>query len=50
MAEKLEIPNLILYHTEEVNREHRKELYLEEGRQYYRGNLYVPEDMEVFQI
>ena len=50
VAEKLEIPNLILYHTEEVNREHRKELYLEEGRQYYRGNLYVPEDMEVFQI
>lgn len=49
-AQKLEIPNLILYHTEDKNILHRKELYTKEGQEYYTGNLYVPDDMEVFEI
>lgn len=49
-AELLRIPNLILYHTEEVNLKNRKELYLAEGREYYTGSLYVPDDMEIFEI
>lgn len=48
-AESLKIPNLILYHTEEKNLKRRKELYTEEGKAYYSGNLYVPEDLEVFE-
>ena len=50
LAEQLRIPNLILYHTEETHLEERKELYTEEGRKYYSGNLYVPDDQEVFRI
>ncbi|MFA9376983.1 MAG: MBL fold metallo-hydrolase [Lachnotalea sp.] len=50
VAEKLEIPNLILYHTEEVNLKKRKELYREEGLKYYNGNLYVPYDLEIFEV
>lgn len=50
LAEQLRVPNLILYHTEETNLEERKELYTEEGRKYYSGNLYVPDDQEVFRI
>lgn len=49
-AEKLQIPNLILYHTEEVNLKNRKELYTAEGQEYYQGNLFVPWDLEVFDI
>lgn len=49
-AEKLGIPNLILYHTEDKNIKERKRLYTEEGKVYYRGNLYVPDDMEVFEL
>lgn len=49
-AEKLEIPNLILYHTEDKNIRHRKELYTEEGKEFYHGRLYVPDDMETFEI
>lgn len=49
-AEELKIPNLILYHTEDKNIARRKELYTEEGKEYYHGNLYVPNDMEVFEL
>lgn len=50
LAEQLRVPNLILYHTEETHLKERKELYTEEGRKYYSGNLYVPDDQEVFRI
>lgn len=49
-AEQLQIPNLILYHTEDKNIARRKELYTSEGRGFYRGRLYVPDDMETFEI
>lgn len=45
-AETLGVKNLILYHTEDKNLAERKKLYTEEGRQYYHGNLLVPEDLE----
>lgn len=49
-AEELRIPNLILYHTEDKNIANRKKLYTEEGKEYYGGNLYVPNDMEVMSL
>lgn len=48
LAEELNVKNLILYHTEEENLERRKSLYTEEGKAYYSGNLYVPDDLETF--
>lgn len=47
-AETLQIPNLILYHTEDTHIERRKELYGAEGRKYYHGNLCVPDDLEQY--
>lgn len=50
LAEKLKVKNLLLYHTEDKNIENRRELYLEEGRKYYDGNLFVPDDLETIEI
>ena len=50
LAEKLEVKNLLLYHTEDTHLEERKALYLAEGQQYYNGNLFVPDDGEVLEI
>lgn len=50
LAEQLNIPNLLLYHTEETHLTDRQALYTAEGREYYHGNLYVPEDLESFEI
>ena len=50
LASELKIPNLVLYHTEETHLAERKALYTEEGAQYYHGNLYVPDDLDTFEI
>ncbi len=45
-AEKLQVENLVLYHTEDSDITARKERYTAEGRQYFSGSLYVPDDLE----
>lgn len=47
-AEKLNVKNLIIYHTEDKNFANRRELYTNEGKDYYNGNLYIPEDLDTF--
>ncbi|MDE7444107.1 MAG: MBL fold metallo-hydrolase [Lachnospiraceae bacterium] len=50
IAEKMEIRNLILYHTEDTHIQERKALYLSEGKLYFNGQLFVPDDREVIMI
>jgi len=50
IAESFRIPNLILYHTEEKNLLHRKQMYKQEGKRYYSGNLFIPDDMETIDL
>ena len=50
LAEKLQVKNLVLYHTEDKNITCRKEKYLEEGKRYYKGNLFMPDDLEVIHL
>lgn len=50
LAQSLNVENLILYHTEDRNIAERKKLYSEEGLRYYRGNLFIPNDLETFQL
>lgn len=50
LAARMQIPNLILWHTEDKNIDHRKELYSEEGRPYFQGNLFIPNDMEILDL
>ncbi len=47
---KLDIKNLILYHTEDTHKEKRKELYTKEAQTYFRGKVIVPEDLETIEI
>ena len=46
-AQELHVENLLLYHTVDNYMGNRKDLYLAEGRQYFQGNIYVPEDLEL---
>ena len=50
LAETLQIRNLILYHTEDDTLKHRKELYTKEGSLYYHGTLYIPNDLDKFEL
>lgn len=49
-AQGLHVGNLVLAHTEDTHGPLRKELYLREGRQYFHGNLYVPDDREIIAL
>ncbi len=49
-AEMLGVKNLILYHTEDRTLSERKKLYMNEGKQYYHGNLFVPDDLESIEL
>lgn len=47
---KLEVKNLILYHTEDSHGAERKLLYANEGKTYFNGNVIVPDELEVINI
>lgn len=50
LAQRFGIPHLVLWHTEETHLEQRKALYTAEGRNFYRGDLYVPDDLDVIPL
>ncbi len=46
----LNIKNLILYHTEDSHKEQRKTLYTNEAQEFFKGNVIVPNDLEIIEI
>ena len=50
IAARLQVKNLLLYHSEDTDILHRKERYMAEGKQYYKGNLFIPDDLESIEI
>ncbi len=50
LAEAMQIPNLVLWHTEDSHANQRQPLYLQEGRLYYHGNLFVPDDKTILTL
>ena len=50
LAQELSVPHLVLWHTEDENYENRQVLYTAEGKQYYRGDLHVPNDLDVLEL
>ncbi len=49
-ATMLGVKNLILYHTEDKTIRERKQLYTEEGKNYFKGNLFVPDDLDAIEL
>ena len=49
-ANRLNAKNLLIYHSEDRNIEKRKELYTAEGKQYFNGNIYVPDDLDIIEL
>ena len=49
-AAKLNVKNIVIYHTEDDNIYNRRKLYTAEGQKYFQGNIYVPEDLEVIDL
>jgi len=50
-ADKLNTKNLILFHTEDKGTfGNRKELYTNEAKGFLRGNIFVPDDLEIIPL
>lgn len=50
LAEKLNVKNLLLYHTEDKNLSTRKKNYMEEASLNFKGKVFVPDDLEEINI
>ena len=50
LAQRLKVRHLVLWHTEETHLARRRELYTAEGRQYFSGDLHIPDDLDVIQL
>lgn len=50
IAESLSVKNLILYHISDEDTVNRKNKYIKENTNYFSGNLYVPDDLEIIDI
>ncbi|MDL2313464.1 MBL fold metallo-hydrolase [Desulfovibrio sp. OttesenSCG-928-C14] len=50
LAERFQVPNLVLWHARDKNLSERKAAYLAEGRSFYSGNLYAPDDLDVIDL
>lgn len=50
LAQSLGVKNLILYHTEEKTLATRKHDYTAEAEQYFKGHVFVPDDLEVISL
>ena len=50
IAGNLEVGAVILHHTEDKNLAERKTRYTAEAKEYFKGNIYVPDDLDVIEL
>ena len=50
LAQELGVENLLLYHTEDDNIANRKKLYIKEAQSCFKGRVYVPDDLESYEL
>lgn len=49
-AQTIGAKNLVLWHTQENLGENRKEKYIEEAKENFFGNVYVPNDLDIIEL
>ncbi len=49
-AQKMQVENLLLYHTEDRHLKDRKTWYCREGSAYFDGIIWVPDDLEALEL
>jgi len=47
---KLNVKNIVLFHTEDKNIDSRKKLYTDEGKEFFSGNIIVPDDLDIIEL
>ncbi len=50
VACQLNAKHLVLWHSEDDDLKHRKEMYTKEAKQYFNGEIFVPDDLEIIDL
>lgn len=50
LSQRLEVKNVILSHTIDTDLENRKQNFTEDAKKYFKGNIFVPDDLDVIEI
>ena len=50
LSQNLNIKNLILSHTVDTDLKNRKKSFTEDAKKYYKGNVFVPDDLEKIEL
>ncbi|MBQ8299619.1 MAG: MBL fold metallo-hydrolase [Clostridia bacterium] len=50
MSERLNVENLVLSHTIDNDLKNRKEKFTNDAKKYFKGNIFVPDDLEIIEI
>lgn len=50
LCQRLNVKNVILSHTIDTNLETRKKDFTEDAKKYFKGNIFVPDDLEVIDM
>lgn len=50
LCERLHVENVIMSHTIDTDLENRKRTFTEDAKKYYKGNVFVPDDLDVIEI
>ncbi|MCB2293701.1 MBL fold metallo-hydrolase [Clostridium algoriphilum] len=49
-ASTLNVKNIIMFHTEDTNILNKKKLYTDEGSMFFKGNIIVPDDLDIIEL
>jgi ribonuclease Z len=49
-AAVLNAKSIVLFHTEDKTIDNRKELYIKEGKEFFKGSIYVPNDLDIIDL
>ena len=50
LCQKLNVKNVILSHTIDTNLKNRKQTFTQDAKKYFKGNVYVPDDLEEIEL
>ncbi len=50
IATSLNVKSIVLYHANDNDLKNRKRLYTEEASKYFKGNIYVPNDLDIIDL
>lgn len=50
LCQRLDVKNVILSHTIDTDLKNRKQIFTEDAKKYFKGNVFVPDDLDIIEL